>query len=169
LSPIQGPVGISLAFIKSMMNGRKLRLVSGVNDMPHKLLIVDDEETILFAMREYFSTCGFEVDTARESEEAKARIEKVGYAVAIVDLRLAGFTGTEGLDVVRFARQVRPETRIVVLTAYGTAQLERQAAELGVDSFLQKPKPMPDIAQVVYGLLSAEKPERSDTVEKVGG
>jgi ActR/RegA family two-component response regulator len=137
--------------------------------MAHRILIVDDEEPILFAMKEYFSVCGFEVDTARESGEAKGRLQNVGYAVAIVDLRLAGFTGTEGLEVVRFAREVCPETRIVVLTAYGTAQVERQASELGVDSFLQKPKPLPDIAQVVYGLLSSEKQGRAETAGKVGG
>ncbi len=152
-----------------MMNGRKLRLVSGVTDMAHKILIVDDEEPILFAMREYFSTCGFDVDTALETEEAKAKLEDTAYSVAIVDLRLAGFAGTEGLDVVRYAREVRPDTRIVVLTAYGTSQVERQANELGVDSFLQKPKPLPDIAQVVYGLLSSEKQTGTEITGKVGG
>ncbi len=136
--------------------------------MAHKILIVDDEETILFAMREYFSICGFDVDTALESEEAKAKLEGTEYSAAIVDLRLHGFAGTEGLDVVRHAREVRPDTRIVVLTAYGTSQIERQANELGVDSFLQKPKPLPDIAQVVYGLLSAEKQTGTAIAGQVG-
>ncbi len=121
--------------------------------MLQKMLVVDDEAPILFAMREYFTMCGFEVDTAKEREEAKALIVDGHYTVAIVDLRLSGFAGAEGLEVVRFARERQPRMRIVVLTAYGTAEVEKEAWALGVDSFLQKPKPLPDIAQVIFGLL----------------
>ena len=58
-----------------------------------RMLVVDDEEPILFAMREYFSTCGYEVDCARELEEAEALISNVQYALVIADMRLTGIQG----------------------------------------------------------------------------
>jgi ActR/RegA family two-component response regulator len=55
---------------------------------PRHLLVVDDEESICFSLREYFSQHGFKVDTARELEEAERLIKVSDYKVIIQDLRL---------------------------------------------------------------------------------
>jgi CheY-like chemotaxis protein len=120
---------------------------------PQRMLVIDDEEPILFAAREYFSSLGFEVDCATELEEAQALLAHVEYAIVIADLRLTGIYGTEGLAVVRDVRERCPQTRILLLTAYGSPAVEEEARRLGVDGFLQKPKPLPDVAQIVFGLL----------------
>ena len=58
---------------------------------------MDDEEPILFAMREYFTTKGYAVDCARETSEAEALVAENDYSLAILDLRLSGTHGAEGL------------------------------------------------------------------------
>jgi two-component system response regulator (stage 0 sporulation protein F) len=121
--------------------------------MPPPILIVDDEETILFAMREYFTTFGYGVDCARELEEAKALLAQTSYAVVIADLRLTGSHGTEGLELVEYVRQRQPLTRVILLTAYGSPEIEREARQRGVDAFLQKRMSLPEVAQVVAELL----------------
>ncbi|MGE0452003.1 MAG: response regulator [Vicinamibacteria bacterium] len=118
-----------------------------------RLLVIDDEEPILFAAKDYFETKGFAVDCAREVEEAEALLSHVSYAAMIADLRLTGAYGTEGLSLVRFAKERHPETRVVLLTAYGSREVEAEALRLGVDCFLLKPKPLPDLAQIVAGLV----------------
>jgi two-component system response regulator AtoC len=118
-----------------------------------RMLVIDDEEPILFAAREYFEALGFGVDCATELEEAEALLSHVEYAIVIADLRLTGIYGTEGLALVRHVRERCPRTRILLLTAYGSAAVEEEARRLGVDGFLQKPKPLPDVAQIVFGLL----------------
>lgn len=118
-----------------------------------RMLVIDDEEPILFAAREYFEALGFQVDCATELEEAEALLSHVEYAIVIADLRLTGIYGTEGLALVRHVRERCPKTRILLLTAYGSAAVEEEARRLGVDGFLQKPKPLPDVAQIVFGLL----------------
>jgi ActR/RegA family two-component response regulator len=117
------------------------------------MLVIDDEEPILFAAREYFESLGFEVDCATELEEAEALLSHVGYAIVIADLRLTGVYGSEGLAIVRHVRERCPQTRILILTAYGSSAVEEEARRLGVDGFLQKPKPLPDVAQIVFDLL----------------
>ena len=126
--------------------------------MPDKILVVDDEESILFALMEYFTKCGYEVDCAREIEEALALLTTARYSVAIVDLRLTGVDGVEGLEFIELLRKQSPKTRAILLTAYGSPEIEREALNRGVDILLHKPKPLHEMARVVADLL-AERDE----------
>ncbi len=114
-----------------------------------KLLIVDDEKPILSAMRSYFQTNNCEVDCATEREEAEALLANFKYACIILDLKLTPLNNADGLDIVRVCRQHNPDTRIIVLTAYGTAAVEAEARARGADAFLKKPQPLAEIAQLV--------------------
>ncbi|MGH9825083.1 MAG: response regulator [Blastocatellia bacterium] len=127
--------------------------------MSDKILVVDDEQSILFAMRDYFTAYGYDVDCARELEEANTLLSATNYSVVIADLRLTGLNGTEGLEIVEYARKQCPWTSVIILTAYGVPEIEREAMKLGVDAFLRKPKPLSQIAQIVFGLL-ANKPRQ---------
>ena len=123
-----------------------------------RLLVVDDEESICFSMSEYFSLHGFKVDTAREMEEAEKLIQSIEYKVVIQDLRLDPTRNPTGLDIIKAIRNQNPQTRIIVLTAYGSTEVEDEARRCGADAFLRKPKPLSQVAQVVQGLL--ESPPR---------
>src|SRR5688572_3579258 len=68
------------------------------------LLIVDDEEPILFAMREYFESVGFEVDCAARLEEAETLLASRHHSALIADLRLTTAGRSEGLALVAHAR-----------------------------------------------------------------
>lgn len=122
-------------------------------------MVVDDEEPILFAMREYFTTQGFAVDCARELEEAEALLSKVRYSAVIADLRLSGTHGTEGLEIVDQIRERWPGTRTILLTAYGSPEIEDEARRRGVDAFLRKPKPLPEVARILVSLIGGERDE----------
>jgi DNA-binding response OmpR family regulator len=124
--------------------------------MPLPILIVDDEEAILFAMREYFTTLGYRVDCAQELEEAKRLLAQVQYALAILDLRLIGSHGTEGLELVEYARQRYPSTRVIILTAYGSPETKREALRRGADAFLHKRMSLPEVAKMVSDLLGGD-------------
>ena len=123
-----------------------------------RLLVVDDEESICFSMSEYFSLQGYKVDTASEMEEAEKLLGTTSYKVVIQDLRLTMTNSQDGLDMIRLIREHNPQTRIVVLTAYGSAEIEDEARRCGADAFLRKPKPLSQVAQVVQGLI--ESPPR---------
>jgi DNA-binding response OmpR family regulator len=126
-----------------------------------RLLIVDDEESICFSMSEYFSLHGYKVDTARELEEAEKLIESIEYKVVIQDLRLGTTHSPDGLDIIKLIRAQNSQTRIIVLTAYGSTEVEDEAKRRGADAFLRKPKPLSQVAQVVQGLI--ESPDRQAT------
>jgi len=122
-----------------------------------KLLVVDDEESICFSMREYFSEHGFKVDTARELEEAEGLIKGTDYEVIIQDLRLGVDPRPDGLEIIKLVHEQNPETRIVVLTSYGSPAVEAEARRAGADAFLRKHKPLSQVAQVVQGLIESPR------------
>ncbi len=124
--------------------------------MKPRLLVVDDEESILSAIREYFLPLGYDVDCARELEEAEALLVHIRYALVIADVRLTGVHGNEGLELIRFIRERSPWTRIIVLTGYGSTEIEMEAIGRGVDAFLQKPQPLAELAAIAANLTGQQ-------------
>ncbi|MEA2462720.1 MAG: hypothetical protein QOJ98_467 [Acidobacteriota bacterium] len=120
-----------------------------------RMLVVDDERVITFALKSYFGKHGFDVDTATESEAALALLTNYDYDIVIADLRLTGTIEEEGLEVVRLARARSAKTSIILLTAYRTPSLTERAQALGADVLLQKPKPLPELAQTVFALMGS--------------
>lgn len=121
--------------------------------MADRILIVDDVQSILFAMKMYFMAYDYEVDCAKDIEEAKSLLDENAYRVMITDLCLTGVNQTEGINLVAYVREKFPLMRTIILTAYGSPEAESIAFELGVDAFLRKPKRLPDLAQIVLALL----------------
>jgi ActR/RegA family two-component response regulator len=120
------------------------------------LLIVDDEATILFAITRFFKARGFSIESAADLAGAVARLERACPDVAIVDLRLGGLGDTQGLEVLEQVRARCPNTRTLLLTAYGTRQLEVEARRRGADLVLPKPTPLVELAQEVGRLLEGQ-------------
>lgn len=118
-----------------------------------RILIVDDEDLIVHAMRKYFLALGYEVDSAFELEEAQALLANYQYDLVIADLRLTGIGGVEGLQIVSDVHQRCTKTRVILLSAFGSPDIERESYSRGADAFLQKPKKMMEIAQIARALL----------------
>ena len=121
-----------------------------------RILIADDEELIVMAMRKYFQGLGYEVDSAHELEEAQALLANYEYDLVIADLRMTGLGGTEGLQIVSDVHKRCSNTRVMLLSAFGTPELERESYNRGADAFLHKPKAMMEIANVATNLLDQQ-------------
>jgi len=119
--------------------------------MQRNLLIVDDEESILFALRTFFKGAGWAAQTASTRETALDSIATGTFEAVVTDLSLTPGGGAEGLEIVGAARRRLPTARIVVLTAYGTPEREAEALRLGASAFLRKPVSLPELARIVEG------------------
>jgi DNA-binding NtrC family response regulator len=121
------------------------------------MLIVDDEQSIRFAMSEYFKLHGYAVDCAESVEEAVALLGTGPYSVVIADLRLAGLGKLSGIEVLKSVHERHPGTPVIVLSAYRSPEIEAELVQHGVSAFLRKPKPLPDVAQIVFGIVGAAR------------
>lgn len=122
--------------------------------MTLKLLIIDDEETIVFALKRYFQREGYAVDVARELEEAEALLTTFKYEVVLVDLALRNGSGTEGLELVRFARRSNPSSLIVMLTGHASSDVKSEAFCRGIDAFVEKPAELQQLEKILEELIA---------------
>jgi DNA-binding response OmpR family regulator len=122
--------------------------------MADKILILDDDEQLTDAYREYLTENGYEVDCARELEEAQSLLAHFSYSVLITDLRLSKLA-FGGLDLIKHVRDNSFATRIIVLTAYGWPELKAEATASGADLFLRKPTELRELGNAIELLAGA--------------
>jgi two-component system KDP operon response regulator KdpE len=119
-----------------------------------KIIVVDDEASILRTLKRNLSGRGYEVLTATTGEEALARIEEVLPDLVILDLMLPGISGMEVCRRVREWSQLP----IIILSARGEEQQKVEALELGADDYLTKPFGMDElVARVRVALRRARQ------------
>ncbi len=120
-----------------------------------RILIVDDEQAVIATLQDYFVTLKFDVDCASSFDEARSKLSLNRYDAVVTDVQLSRMGDTEGLDLAEFVAEQCPDTPLVVLTAYGSHRIEREARSRGARFFLHKPVRLEDIGQIVVGLLDA--------------
>jgi CheY-like chemotaxis protein len=134
-----------------------------------KLLIVEDEVSTVFAMREFFSFTGYQVDCVTSAAEAACLLERLRYDVVITDLHLTPNRCAEGMSVLARARSLSPQSLIVMLTAYGTEGSEREAYETGVNLYETKPVGLADLAARIEDARHNRAHAVLNTGEECGG
>jgi len=106
------------------------------------ILLVDDT----FVLRERLSMAmqqrGFRVETAGNFEEAIEVFRKRPTELAVLDLRMPG---KSGLELLRKLLQIEPETRIIILSGFGSIPASIDAVRAGAVNFLSKPADADDI------------------------
>ncbi len=123
--------------------------------MRPRLLILDDDGDTLISMRAFLAGQGYEVDCARELEEAEALLAHFAYALVVADLRLSGGWGVEGLDLARFVQDRCDGTRVLLLTAYASSEVETEARRRGAIGLLRKPIALSTLGSTIAALLGS--------------
>ena len=104
--------------------------------MSHRILLVDDEESLLRVTQVRLRNAGYRVDTAPGGAEALEALEKHSYDMVITDLMMPGMSGLELAPKIRAAN---PDTMVIVMTAFGAVETAVQAMKAGVFDYLTKP------------------------------
>jgi DNA-binding response OmpR family regulator len=123
-----------------------------------RLLIVEDEISTVFAMREFFSYSGYRVDCAAGPNDAVTLLERNEYDVVITDLHLTPNRQSEGLTVVGCGRARSPQALIVMLTAFTSERTECEACGRGVDLYQTKPVGLADLAARIEAARQRKSP-----------
>ncbi|MDD5674465.1 MAG: response regulator [Chitinivibrionales bacterium] len=105
----------------------------------NRLLLVDDEEAIVFAFSQLLKAPNLQIDTATSLQDAVNHLKNNNYSAVIADLRLSGSTNLEGYDVIREARATQADCIIIIVTAYGGEDTAKTVSQLGADYYFEKP------------------------------
>jgi DNA-binding NtrC family response regulator len=104
-----------------------------------RILIIDDEAGFLLALRKILQSPEVHIDTAETFEDAMAFLQTQTYQVVVADIRLTMILREEGLDILRYVKQERPESKIIMISGYGNDSVLEKIRSLGADCFFEKP------------------------------
>jgi CheY-like chemotaxis protein len=111
---------------------------SGPHGPAHKVLLVDDEDSLRKVLKDLLEREGYEVSEARDGVQALDQVDRVGPDIVVLDLNLPGLDGYGVLSHLR-SRPATAGLPVIVLTAKGDEDNEVRVFALGADDFLQKP------------------------------
>lgn len=111
-----------------------------------RVLLVDDDATILDVIGEALRDVGHDVHTCDAGAEAIVAMEDRTFDVLITDL---GMPGVNGWDVARRARQLDPPLPVIVISGWGAQITQDQLDAAGVNLILPKPFRLEQIRQAI--------------------
>jgi DNA-binding response OmpR family regulator len=118
-----------------------------------KTLIVDDEKAVRNSLQEILKIEDYQADSVGTGEEALQILENDGYDLVILDLKLPGI---QGIEVLRQIQQRTPETKVIILTGYGSLETAIEALRAGAEDYIQKPYNVPEILTSVGQALTTK-------------
>ncbi len=110
------------------------------------VLVVDDDRSALESIQEILLREDHQVSVAHSAEEALEMIRAEDYGVVLTDLRMPGM---DGMDLLRTIKALRPETEVVIMTAFGTIERAVEAMREGAYDFVTKPLKRPLLVRSV--------------------
>jgi len=126
-----------------------------------KILIIDDEASILSLMGKLCEQMGHQVFATQTGAEGVKLIKEVNPDLMIVDLRIGDMNG---LQIIEDTRNQHPNISIVMVTGYGTVETAVEAMKLGAFDYLTKPFELEDLKRTVdRGLAGASSPQVEST------
>jgi DNA-binding NtrC family response regulator len=125
-----------------------------------RILVVEDERAIQIALSGLLRRQGYEVGVASTGEEAVSKLEETPVDLVLTDLALG--RGISGMDVLRRAKELRPETLVVMITAHGSEAIAVEAMKAGAEDYVPKPFDNDEIRLVVQRALDRTRLEREN-------
>lgn len=123
-----------------------------MKSQPHRVLIVDDDQTICRSLARVLRAKGYEVETAFDGVSAVERADRFEPQLLILDIRMPGIDGVETFRRIRIRH---PAVTGILMTAYSGHRAVSEAAECGVLSVMSKPLNLEDLSRTVADALAA--------------
>ncbi len=127
-----------------------------------RILVVDDEPVQRESLQVWLQEDGYAVDTAASGAEAVERSNEAEYALTFLDLKME--PGMDGLEAMAEIRKTRPDSAIVIITAYATIDTAVAAIKQGALEYLVKPCDPKDISRMVARILRLHDLQRENVL-----
>ena len=118
------------------------------------ILIVDDEEIVRESLASWLEEDGYEVKVAENADRALERLPEKEWNLAMVDLKMPGMDGIELMDEIR---KIKPETIVIIMTAYATVDTAVQAMKKGAYDYIVKPFNPEDLSMTIRKIIEHQK------------
>jgi DNA-binding response OmpR family regulator len=120
------------------------------------ILVVEDETITREALRDWLTDGGYHVETAEEGEKALGAITEHDFGIVILDLKLPG---KDGIEVLKEAKEKRPQLKGVIITAYPSVETAVKATKEGALDYLPKPFDLNKLEKIIRDTLGVVQVE----------
>jgi DNA-binding NtrC family response regulator len=114
------------------------------------ILVADDEAGVREPLAALLREEGFDVTEAADGNEAIKLLSESGFDLVVADLRMPE---TDGIEVLRRAREISPQTFVILITAYASVETAIEALQQGAQDYIMKPLIFEDVLRKVRRLL----------------
>lgn len=128
-----------------------------------RILVLDDEQSIIQVIRFALEKEGCEVHAFTNPEDALGALKKQFFDILLTDLSMPSISG---LDVIKQARDISPQTGMIIMTAYGTMKVAIEAMREGAQDFIPKPFEIKHLIASIHNVLDKMKLQNENTILK---
>jgi DNA-binding NtrC family response regulator len=125
-----------------------------------RVLVVDDEARLAFLLKQSLLGLGpdYDIQTANTGYDALSIMEREPCDLVITDYRMEGMGG---LDLMKAIRSKRPATLVILMTAFGSDEVQAEAERLQAYRYITKPFPIEEFQRIVREALNPSRLARS--------
>ena len=121
----------------------------------YSILVVDDQKSMRELLQLLLEKERYEVTLAASGEEALKILENTSFDLVITDIRMQD---VDGIDVLKKAKAVSPDTVVIMISAFATAETAVEAMKEGAYDYIPKPFKNSDFKKLVRDALDSKKP-----------
>lgn len=101
-----------------------------------KILLVDDEQSILMTLGDEITAAGHELTTTDKGDKARSLLRNHQYDLVISDIRLPG---SNGMELLKAVKDQQPGTEVILITGFGSVESAVEAMRVGAFNYIRKP------------------------------
>jgi DNA-binding NtrC family response regulator len=126
-----------------------------------RILIVDDEEIVRESLSGWLGKDGYTIGTAPDGPTALRMMDGQTWSILLVDLKMPGM---DGLELLRRVKEKRPETAVVIMTAYATVDTAVNAMKAGAFDYIVKPFDPEEVSLMVEKIVAQQDLVRENVI-----
>ncbi len=128
----------------------------------NRVLIVDDEEDLTWSIsKRLYNECkDIDVQCANSGNDALDLLANQPFDIVVTDLRMPGISGFQLLQTVK---KRFPKMHVIVMTAFGSLEIEKTLSHWGEIDYIEKPFEMNDLRNLIFSSLRGQKEEYDRT------
>ncbi|MGA6827990.1 sigma-54-dependent transcriptional regulator [Nitrospira sp. NS4] len=119
-----------------------------------KILVVDDEQSLREVLSIMLKRAGYAVTSVSDGEEAIEQLQKEIFDLVITDLRMPK---VDGMEVLKAVKSASPETVVLIITAFATADSAVEAMKQGAYDYLTKPFQVDEVQLIIRNALEKRR------------
>ncbi len=118
---------------------------------PRHIIIADDEKLLCLTIADYLRDEGYNVTIVHDGDEILPVIEREPVDLVLLDLMMPRMDGLKALSLIK---KQAPQTRVIIVSGYGTKRHVGQAEQLGADGFIDKPLGIETLLRYIKTVLA---------------